>query len=121
MQDYRNLKVWEKAHRLVLDVYAATGGFPKNELYGITSQLRRAIVSISTNIVEGCGRKTKPDFARFLTISVASANESEYLLLLARDLSYLTDQQFTSLTAQLIEVRKMMLGLINTLHPKADA
>jgi four helix bundle protein len=86
MQDYRKLLVWQKAHKLVIDIYVITKGFPKDELYGVTSQLRRAAVSIAANIVEGAGRKTKPDFARFLTMSLGSTNEVEYFLVLSKDL-----------------------------------
>lgn len=110
MQDYRKLLVWQRAHKLVIDIYANSKGFPKDELYGVTSQLRRAAVSISANIVEGAGRKTKPDFARFLTISLGSTNEVEYFFLLSKDLGYLKDRDYESLNNQLIEVRKMLLS-----------
>lgn len=70
MKDFRQLKVWEKSHHLALEVYRVTTTFPKEELYGITSQLRRASVSIPTNIAEGCGRSTNADFARFLQIAM---------------------------------------------------
>jgi four helix bundle protein len=70
MQDYRKLKIWEKSHELTLNVYKITKSFPKDELYGIVSQLRRSTSSIPANIVEGCGRRTKADFARFLTIAM---------------------------------------------------
>jgi four helix bundle protein len=113
MQDYRKLKVWEKAHQLVLTTYRATKDFPKDELYGVTSQLRRAATSISANIVEGSGRKTRPDFARFLTISLGSTNEVEYFLLLSKDLQYLSEAHYTQLTEQVTEVRKMLLSLEN--------
>ena len=83
MKDFRQLKVWEKAHQLALAVYKATKDFPKEELYGSTSQIRRASMSIPTNIAEGCGRNTDAEFARFLQISMGSASETEYQLMLA--------------------------------------
>ena len=89
MQDYRKLAVWKRAHELTLAIYACTGGFPRDEAFGLTSQLRRSAASIPANIVEGCGRDTNAEFARFLYIALGSANELEYHLLLARDLDYL--------------------------------
>ena len=86
MRGFRELKVWEKAHRLSLAIYKASSGFPKDELYGLTSQIRRSSVSIPTNIVEGCGRNGNAELARFLHIASGSASELEYHLLLARDL-----------------------------------
>ena len=89
MKDFRQLKVWEKAHQLALQVYKTTVNFPREELYGLTSQIRRSSMSIPTNIAEGCGRHTDAEFARFLQIAMGSASETEYQLLLARDLEFL--------------------------------
>ena len=86
MQDYRKLAVWQSSHELTLAVYRVTIRFPKDELFGLTSQMRRSSSSIPTNIAEGCGRATNADFTRFLHISLGSANELEYQLLLCRDL-----------------------------------
>jgi len=97
MKDFRQLKVWEKAHQLALAVYKVTKGFPKEELYGLTSQIRRASMSIPTNIAEGCGRNTDAEFARFLQIAMGSASETEYQLLLAHDLEFLTSEQYQKL------------------------
>ena len=83
MRDFRELKVWEKSHRLVLDVYGATGGFPREESYGLTAQLRRCSVSIPANIAEGCGRSGDAELGRFMLISMGSASELDYHLLLA--------------------------------------
>jgi len=83
MKDFRELKVWEKAHQLTLEVYKATTIFPKDELYGLTSQIRRACASIPANIAEGCGRRGDAEFARFLGIAMGSASELDYHLLLA--------------------------------------
>jgi four helix bundle protein len=86
MRDFRNLQVWEKAHALALSVYKATVSFPKEELYGLTSQIRRSSTSIPTNIAEGCGRNGDAELARFMSIGMGSASELEYQLLLAHDL-----------------------------------
>jgi four helix bundle protein len=91
MQDFRNLKVWEKAHDLTLGVYGATANFPSHELFGMRSQIRRATMSIPANLAEGCGRGTDPEFRRFVQIAMGSACEVEYFLLLARDLTYLDE------------------------------
>ena len=89
MQSCRQLDVWRKAHQLVLEVYRETADFPRDELYGLTSQLRRSCVSVPSNIAEGCGRSTSADFARFLDIASGSGSDADYQLLLARDLNYL--------------------------------
>ena len=88
MRDFRSLKVWQKAHELTLRVYTATRIFPKDELYGLTSQVRRSAASITTNVAEGCGRSGEAELARFLNIAMGSASELEYQLLLARILSF---------------------------------
>ncbi len=113
MQNYRKLKVWQKAYGLVLRIYVITKNFPKEELYGITSQMRRAAASISANISEGCGRKTRADLMRFLVIALGSLNETENFLLLARDLKYLTLKDFEMIDTDLIEVRKMLISFEN--------
>jgi four helix bundle protein len=115
MKDFRSLKVWEKGHQLVLAVYKATGPFPKEELYGITGQIRRSCISIPSNIAEGCGKNTPTDFSRFLQIAFSSASELEYQLLLSRDLGFLNDTDYESLSNQVIEVKQMLSGLIKTL------
>ena len=116
MQDFRQLKVWEKAHLLVLDIYPITARFPGDERYGLTSQLRRAAAYIPTNIAEGCGRATDADFARFLQISLGSASEVEYLLLLARDLSLLDDLVYGQLNTQVQEIKRMLAALTRTVR-----
>ena len=94
MKDFRQLKVWEKSHQLALAIYKATKEFPKEELYGLTSQIRRSSMSIPTNIAEGCGRNTDADFARFLQMAMGSASETEYQLILARDLEFLPKDSY---------------------------
>lgn len=118
MQDFRNLKVWENAHALTLEIYKATSAFPKQEQYGITSQIQRAAVSIPANIAEGCAKNTDTDFARYLQIAMGSSSELEYLLLLAHDLSYLPDETYTNLHNSLVQVRKMLNSFIQTLRAK---
>lgn len=112
MKDFKQLQVWQKAHSLSLAVYRATITFPKEEMYGLTSQLRRAVSSISANIAEGCGRGSDPDFGRFLFIAMGSACESECHLLLARDLNFLNQAGHAELETSLIEVKRMLAALI---------
>jgi len=117
MKDFRKLKVWEKAHELTLAVYKVTKNFPKDELYGLTSQIRRACVSIPANIAEGCGRGSDADLARFVQIATGSASELEYHLLLSRDLGYLdNNSNYENLTNQVIEVKRMLTAFIQKLR-----
>ena len=118
MQDYKNLKVWERAHQLTLAVYQATSIFPKDEMYGLTSQIRRACASVPANIAEGCGRDGDAEFARFLRIAMGSASELDYHLLLARDLKLLNATTYLQLENGLSEVRKMLNTFLQRL--KAD-
>lgn len=115
MKNFRDLKVWGKAHQLVLEVYRMTKDFPKHELYGVTSQLRRACASIPTNLAEGCGRKTDADFSRFVEYSFSSACEVEYLLLLSKDLGYLESSSGSQITDDLIEIKRMLSSLLQKL------
>lgn len=115
MQNFRDLKVWEKAHRLTLDVYRATVNFPREELYGLTSQLRRATASIPANIAEGCGRNTSNELRRFLEIAMGSASEVEYHLLLARDLGLLKPELHSTLNDHTCEIKRMLAAFINKL------
>jgi four helix bundle protein len=118
MKDFRRLIVWEKSHALVLAIYKATQSFPKNELYGVTSQIQRAAVSVPTNIAEGCGKDSDAELGRYFKIAMGSSSELEYLLLLVRDLNYLTNDQYNQLQTNLVEVRKMLNVFIQKL--KAD-
>lgn len=94
MQNYKDLKVWAKAHEFTLKVYEESNAFPKEELYNLTNQLRRAAASIPANIAEGCGKKSHCDFANFLNVALGSSNEADYFLLLSKDLNYLSISQF---------------------------
>ena len=116
MRGFKELKVWEKSHHLTLLIYQATKDFPKEELFGLTSQMRRASSSIPANIAEGCGRNTSTDFARFLHIAFGSASELEYHLILARDLKLLSADSYQNLENMLIEVKKMLTSFIKKLR-----
>jgi len=98
MQNFKELKVWEKAHQITLSIYKVSAKFPKEEIYSLTNQLRRAASSIPANIAEGCGKNTQADLANFLNISLGSANETEYFLILSKDLDYLTEEEFSILS-----------------------
>lgn len=112
MQDFKKLKVWERSHRLTLSVYRATAEFPKEELYGLTSQIRRACSSIPANIAEGCGRASGSDLGRFLQIAAGSASELQYHLILGHDLGLLSPGQYKSLETVTIELKRMLWSLI---------
>jgi len=112
MQNYKDLKVWEKSHQFTLGVYETTKAFPKEEMYSLTNQLRRAASSIPANIAEGCGKNTQPEFAHFLNISLGSANEAEYFLILSKDLKYLNDNSFNNLFSIINEIKAMLIALI---------
>lgn len=116
MRDFRDLKVWEKAHHLTLAIYGATGMFPRNELYGLTSQIRRSCVSIPANIAEGCGRDGNLELARFLQIAMGSASELEYHLLLARDLDLLNESDYEGLRSETTGVKRMLTSFIQKLR-----
>lgn len=112
MQSFRGLRVWEKAHKLTLDVYSISKGFPRDETYGLTSQMRRASASIGMNIAEGCCRKGCLEMARFLQIAMGSASELEYQLLLAHDLEYMANPTYDRLATQTVEVKRMLSSLM---------
>jgi len=116
MKDFRQLKVWEKSHQLALAVYTVTTKFPKEELYGLTSQIRRSSMSIPTNIAEGCGKFTDADFARYLQIAMGSASETEYQLLLSHDLGFLTTAQYDQLNTDVTEIKRMLASLLKTIR-----
>ena len=121
MQGFRQLIVWQKAHELTIEVYGVTARFPREELYALTSQLKRAAASIGANIAEGCGRGSDADFARFLLIAMGSASELEYHLLLAHDLRFLTKETYAGLNARTTEVKRMLASLISKTRTKSAA
>jgi four helix bundle protein len=115
VQDFHSLKVWEKAHQLALAVYQITRGFPREELFGLTGQLRRCSASIPANIAEGCGRNGAAEFARFCSIAAGSAGELEYHLLPARDLTLIKSGSHADLSQQATEPKRMLTGLYKKL------
>jgi four helix bundle protein len=116
VKDFKELKVWQKAHELALSVYLESRSFPKEELYGLTSQLRRAAISVGANIAEGCGRRSDGEFGRFLQIARGSASEVEYHLLLARDLKFMPESVHGDLERKLVEVQRMLTSLVSTIR-----
>jgi four helix bundle protein len=115
MRNFRNLHVRRKSHELTLEVYQITRGFPREELYGLTSQIRRSCSSIAANIAEGCGKKGDAERARFCFVALGSASELEYHLLLATDLEFIKSNDFDRLDQSVTEVKRMLAGLILTL------
>jgi four helix bundle protein len=118
VQSFRDLKVWTKAHALVLDVYRGTRDFPSDERFGLVAQMRRAASSVPANIAEGCARSSDADFIRFLHNAAGSANELEYFLSLAHDLNFIRDEDYALLGERVEEVKRMLGGLITRI--KAD-
>lgn len=116
MRDFRSIKAWGKAHQLALAVYAETKDFPREEIYGLTSQMRRSAGSIPTNIAEGCGRTGDAELTRFCQIAFGSASELEYQLLLSHDLGYLDQSNYEQLRDATIEVKRMLGAFITTLR-----
>lgn len=108
MRKFQDLQIWHRSHALTLEIYRVTKSFPKEEIYNLTSQMRRSSSSIPTNIAEGCGRNSNPDFARFLTIAMGSSSELEYQLILSKDLDYISLEDFNRLFEDLTEIRKMI-------------
>lgn len=118
MQDFKKLVVWQKTHALTVEVYRQTTGFPKDEVFGLTSQIRRAASSIGANIAEGCGRSSNAELNRYLNISAGSASELENHLLLSRDLGYLPEDEYDKLFQSTVEIKQMLSGLIKKLNTK---
>ena len=121
MADFRQLKVWQKAHEVILEIYRVTQEFPKSEVYGLTSQMRRAAISIGSNIAEGRGRDGDVEFARFIQIARGSASELEYQLLVARDLGYLAESECANLNSTLAEVGRMLVSLRGSVRSASTA
>ena len=115
MRNFRELSIWSKSHLFTLKIYSLTQKYPKEEMFGIVSQMRRSASSIPTNIAEGCGRNTNPDFKRFLAMASGSSSELEYQLILSRDLQYLSESSFKELETDLTEIRKMIHSFIKNI------
>lgn len=111
MQRFTDLKVWQRSHRLVLEIYRLTTEFPPEERFGIVSQIRRAAVSVPTNIAEGSKRTRNRDYARFLNIAEGSLAEVEYLLLLSKDLGFVREPHSTSMLSEVDEIARMLHAL----------
>lgn len=116
MRDYKKYSVWEKSHQITLKVYEVTRTFPKDEIFGLTSQMKRSSSSIPTNIAEGCGRGSDKDFCKFLYYSYGSANELEYQLLLSIDLKFINSVNGSQLLIQIDEIKKMLNALIRKVN-----
>ena len=110
MRNFLNLEIWKRSHQLTLKIYRITKYFPKEEIFGLTSQMRRSSSSIPTNIAEGCGRNSNPQLANFLQIASGSCSELQYQIILSKDLSYITEEVFNELQTDVIEVRRMIFG-----------
>ena len=115
MVHWKNLKVWQKSHALVLDVYTVTRSFPKDELFGLTSQVRRSVSSVPANLVEGQSRNTTKEYLQFLYNARGSLEETRYHLLLAKDLTYLKDETYNHLESQYEQTSKMLNSLIKSI------
>ena len=116
MRDYKKLQVWEKSHHLTLEVYQELKNFPKEEIFGLISQMKRSSSSIPTNIAEGAGRFSNKDFSRFLSIAYGSSNELEYQIILSIDLGFISEKTGNSFIEKIQEIRKMLYTLINKLN-----
>ena len=121
MRNYRDLQVWTKAHAVTLELHRLSRSFPREEIYGLTSQLRRAGMSMGSNLAEGCGRRTSNELAHFVRIAMGSASELDYQLLLCRDLGYLKTDDYTRTANQLTEVRKMLTSLLSKVEQQIES
>ncbi len=115
MRNFLNLEIWKKSHLLTLKIYKTTKQFPKDEIFGLTSQMRRSSSSIPTNIAEGCGRNSNPQLINFLQISTGSCSELQYQIILCKELSYINEDIFNELHNEVIDVRRMIFAYLNKL------
>jgi four helix bundle protein len=123
LRDFKKIQVWERAHSFALRIYKLTSAFPNNEMYGLTSQMRRAAISIPSNLAEGCGRDSQAELARFVHISGGSASELEYQLLLAHELGYIDERDFLELDKEINEIKRMLHGFekaVQSNNPKVS-
>lgn len=113
MKDYTQLEFWRRSHILAKEIYIKSKGFPPDEKYGLTSQLRRAALSIPTNIVEGCGRESAKELKRFMTIASGSSAEVEYLLLFSLEIGLLSQEQYNNLNNEILIIKKTLTSYKN--------
>ena len=122
MRDYKKYDIWKLSHLLTLEIYKITENYPKEEVFGLTSQIRRASSSVGINIVEGCGRGSDEDFKRFLRNASGSAFEVEYILLLSKDLNYISEEKFLELSPKAeelkIKISKLILKIEEDINKK---
>ncbi|MEQ8904673.1 four helix bundle protein [Ekhidna sp.] len=111
MNNFRELKVWQRAIDLATLIYSLTKSFPESEKYGLTSQLQRAAISVSSNIAEGSGRQTKPDFKHFLSIALGSLYEIESQLVVSQKLNYISEEAVNTAISEVTEIQKMIYSL----------
>ena len=117
MNYFKELKVWQKAIELVSETYRRSATFPKEELYGLTSQIRRSAISIPSNIAEGCGRKSTKDFSNFLGVALGSAFELETQLIICRNLEFISEDYFEIFEKEIHHIQNMIIKLQSTLQP----
>ena len=118
MRDFQHLEIWQRSHNLTLKIYSVTQVFPKEEIYGLISQMRRSASSIPTNIAEGCGRESIIELRRFLAIAAGSSSELQYQFILSKDLNYINETLFKELFDEISQIRRMIFGFSEKL--KAD-
>jgi four helix bundle protein len=115
MRDFTKLDIWKRSHQLTLNVYTITKTFPKDELFGLSSQMRKSSSSMPTNIAEGCGRNSSPQLTQFINIAAGSSSELQYQLILSKDLNYISEITFKELHDETIAIRKMMFSYVEKL------
>lgn len=116
MRDFKKFEVWQLSHQLTLKIYTTTKNFPREEMFGLTSQIRRSFASIGYNISEGSGRNSDKEFANFINIALGSSNEAENQLILAKDLDYIHENEYQNLSEELILLKKKLVTLWNKLN-----
>jgi four helix bundle protein len=115
MRDFTKLDIWKRSHQLTLKIYTITKTFPKDELFGLTSQMRKSSSSVPTNIAEDCGRNSNAQLNHFINIAAGSSSELQYQLILSKDLTYITEIIFKELHDETVEIRKMMFAYVEKL------
>jgi len=115
MNNYKELKVWQKSINLSIKIYTRTAKFPKDEIYGISSQIRRSVISIASNIAEGAGRGSQNEFKRFIDIALGSAAELDTQIIISKHLKYLDENQYVEISLEIDEIQKMLFGLKKSL------